>query len=165
MLGNRVLRSATPAAIAQEVYALLTAYQVLRIAISDACLVGGLDPDRASFTIAWQAAHDQVVQATGVIAARTTDLVAYRPTGSGRLDVGLPRPDRSSQGQTPGFPVLLQSPQDRHPILPGHHQHRHRSGTGLGNPRPALTSRSRFSNTLSVRRIKLQGSNTRRGPP
>src|SRR5699024_12274950 len=99
MLGNRVLRSATPAAIAQEVYALLTAYQVLRIAISDACLVGGLDPDRARFTIALQAAHDQVVQATGVIVGRALDLVRYRPAGAGAPGVGQPWPARTAEGR------------------------------------------------------------------
>ncbi len=35
----------------------------------------GVDPDRASFTIALQAARDQLVQAAGVIAATTIDLV------------------------------------------------------------------------------------------
>jgi hypothetical protein len=36
MLGRRVLRSRTMPGIAQEIYALLTAYQMIRIAISDA---------------------------------------------------------------------------------------------------------------------------------
>ena len=35
----------------------------------------GTDPDRASFTIALQAARDQVVKAANVIAATTIDLV------------------------------------------------------------------------------------------
>ena len=35
----------------------------------------GLDPDRASFTIALHAARDQVVQAAGVIADTVIDLV------------------------------------------------------------------------------------------
>jgi hypothetical protein len=53
MLGRRVLRARTMAGIAQEVYALLTAYQVIRIAIADATTtVPGADPDRASFSIA-----------------------------------------------------------------------------------------------------------------
>lgn len=36
ILGGRVLRARTPAGIAQEVYALLTCYQILRTAITDA---------------------------------------------------------------------------------------------------------------------------------
>ena len=39
-LGGRVLRSRTPAGVAQEVYALLITYQALRIAISDTTLAG-----------------------------------------------------------------------------------------------------------------------------
>ena len=53
ILGGRVLRARTPAGVAQEVYALLTCYQILRIAITDAIeATGGIDPDRGSFTIA-----------------------------------------------------------------------------------------------------------------
>jgi hypothetical protein len=75
MLGRRVLRARTLPGITQEIYALLTAYQALRIAITDATLtVPGTDPDRASFTIALQAARDQVIQAANVIAAETIDL-------------------------------------------------------------------------------------------
>nr|WTB28584.1 transposase [Streptomyces sp. NBC_00830] len=76
MLGRRVLRSRTWAGIAQEVYALLSAYQVLRIAIADATeSMAGVDPDRASFSVALQSARDQVIQAAGVIADTTIDLV------------------------------------------------------------------------------------------
>jgi len=47
LLGRRVLRSAHPALIAQEIYALLAVYQVLRIAITDAAeSTDGVDPDR-----------------------------------------------------------------------------------------------------------------------
>ena len=34
----------------------------------------GLDPDRASFTVALHAARDQLIQASGVIASTTIDL-------------------------------------------------------------------------------------------
>ena len=75
MLGRRVLRARTLPAITQEIYALLTVYQALRIAITDTTLTApGTDPDRASFTIALQAAREQVIQAAGVIAAETIDL-------------------------------------------------------------------------------------------
>lgn len=75
LLGGRVLRARTPAGIAQEVYALLTCYQILRIAITDAIeATGGIDPDRGSFTIALSAARDLLTQAAGVIAGTVTDL-------------------------------------------------------------------------------------------
>jgi hypothetical protein len=74
MLGRRVLRARTLPGITQEIYALLTVYQVIRIAIADATITApGTDPDRASFTIALQAARDQVIQAANVIAAETID--------------------------------------------------------------------------------------------
>ncbi|MEU6012448.1 IS4 family transposase [Streptomyces sp. NPDC047453] len=76
ILGRRVLRSRTLPGIAQEIYALLTVYQVIRIAIADATsTVPGADPDRASFSVALHTARDQVIQAAGVIAGTTIDLV------------------------------------------------------------------------------------------
>jgi hypothetical protein len=76
ILGGRVLRARTPAGTAQEVYALLTCYQILRIAITDAIEAtgGGTDPDRGSFTIALSAARDLLTQAAGIIAGTITDL-------------------------------------------------------------------------------------------
>ena len=75
MLGRRVLRARTLPGITQEIYALLTVYQALRIAISDTTLTApGTDPDRASFTIALHAAREQAIQAAGVIAGETIDL-------------------------------------------------------------------------------------------
>lgn len=77
ILGGRVLRARTPAGIAQEIYALLTCYQILRIAIADAidAAGGGIDPDRGSFTIALHAARDLLTQAAGVIADTIVDLI------------------------------------------------------------------------------------------
>jgi hypothetical protein len=76
ILGGRVLRARTPAGIAQEVYALLTCYQILRIAITDAIeATGGIDPDRGSFTIALNAARDLLTQAANVIAGTVIDLI------------------------------------------------------------------------------------------
>lgn len=76
ILGGRVLRARTAAGIEQEVYALLVTYQLLRTAMADATATRpDLDPDRASFTIAWQTARDQVIQAAGVIADTVIDLV------------------------------------------------------------------------------------------
>jgi transposase IS4-like protein/DDE family transposase len=76
ILGGRVLRARSPAGIAQEVYALLTCYQTLRIAITDAIeTTGGIDPDRGSFTIALNAARDLLTQAANVIAGAVVDLI------------------------------------------------------------------------------------------
>ncbi|GAB3804649.1 transposase [Micromonospora zhanjiangensis] len=76
ILGGRVLRARTPDGIDQEIHALLIVYQVLRTAMVDATdSQPGLDPDRASFTTALNAARDQIVHAAGVIADTTIDLV------------------------------------------------------------------------------------------
>ncbi|WP_054814913.1 hypothetical protein [Nocardia arizonensis] len=69
ILGGRVLRARTPAGVEQEVYALLTTYQALRIAMHDAVTGTDLVPDRASFTIALHTARDQLVHPAGVFAA------------------------------------------------------------------------------------------------
>lgn len=67
MLGGRVLRSQDRAGLEQEVWALLTAYQLLRMAMVDAVESRpGLDPDRASFTTALQTARDTLTMATGI---------------------------------------------------------------------------------------------------
>jgi hypothetical protein len=76
ILGGRVLRARTPTGVDQEAYALLSTYQALRIAISDATIGRpDLDPDRSSFTVALNAARDQLIHAAGVIAESTIDLV------------------------------------------------------------------------------------------
>jgi Insertion element 4 transposase N-terminal/Transposase DDE domain len=76
LLGGRVLRARAPAGIAQEVYALLTCYQLLRIAITDAIeATGGADPSRGSFTIALNAARDLLTQAANVIADAVINLI------------------------------------------------------------------------------------------
>jgi hypothetical protein len=76
ILGGRVLRARTPAGVEQEVYALLVTYQILRTAMADATASQpGIDPDRASFTVALNTARDLVIQAAGVIADTIIDLV------------------------------------------------------------------------------------------
>ena len=74
-LGGRVLRARSPIRIEQEAYALLIVYQLLRIAIADAAFAAGVDPDRASFTIALNTARDQLIQASNIIAETTVDLI------------------------------------------------------------------------------------------
>jgi Insertion element 4 transposase N-terminal/Transposase DDE domain len=75
ILGGRVLRARTPAGVDQEVHALLVIYQALRTAMADAAgTAPGTDPDRASFSIALDAARDQVILAAGITAGSTVDL-------------------------------------------------------------------------------------------
>jgi hypothetical protein len=75
-LGGRVLRARTPTGIDQEVYALLTAYQALRLAMTGATDHNpDIHPDRASFTIALNTARDQVIHAAAVIAGTVIDLI------------------------------------------------------------------------------------------
>ncbi len=75
ILGGRVLRARTPTGVVQEIYALLVVYHLLRTAIADATTTRpDTDPDRASFTIAWQTARDQLIQAADVIAGTVIDL-------------------------------------------------------------------------------------------
>jgi hypothetical protein len=75
LLGGKVLRAQTPAGIEQEIYALLSGYQALRLAIADALLGHHIAPDRAGFTIALNTARDQIVQAAGIIADTVIDLI------------------------------------------------------------------------------------------
>jgi hypothetical protein len=76
ILGGRVLRARTPNGITQELYALLTVYQLLRTAMVDATdSQPGTDPDRASFTTALNTARDQIVHAAGIIADTVIDLI------------------------------------------------------------------------------------------
>jgi hypothetical protein len=89
ILGGRVLRAKTPGGVDQAVYALLVTYQTLRIAIADATIARpDLDPDRGSFTIALNAARDQLVTAAGVIAETVIDLVGV--IGGHVLDNRMP---------------------------------------------------------------------------
>jgi Insertion element 4 transposase N-terminal/Transposase DDE domain len=68
LLGGRVLRSGDPVGLQQELWALLAVYQILRTAmVAAAESVPGTDPDRAGFTIAYQAIRDQLVKAEAVV--------------------------------------------------------------------------------------------------
>jgi hypothetical protein len=76
ILGGRVLRARTPTGVEQEIYALLVTYQLLRTAMTNATnSQPDTDPDRASFSIAWHTARDQLIQATNVLADTVVDLV------------------------------------------------------------------------------------------
>lgn len=61
---DRVLRSHTVSGVEQEIYALLTVFQITRMAMTEAATTAGLDPDRLSFTIALRTARHAVITAT-----------------------------------------------------------------------------------------------------
>lgn len=68
ILDGHVLRSQDRAGLEQEVWALLTVYQLLRMAMVTAVESrADTNPDRASFTTALQAARDQLIAADGII--------------------------------------------------------------------------------------------------
>jgi hypothetical protein len=68
LLAGRVLRSGDRPGVEQELWALLTAYQLLRRAMVTAVETRpGTDPDRASFTTALEAAREQLTAARGII--------------------------------------------------------------------------------------------------
>jgi Insertion element 4 transposase N-terminal/Transposase DDE domain len=74
LLGGYVLRSRDRAGAEQELWALLTVYQALRMAMTAATgSVPGTDPDRASFTAALESAREQVITARGVEDPATPD--------------------------------------------------------------------------------------------
>ena len=67
LLGGYVLRSRDRAGAEQELRALLTVYQLIRMAMTAAAgSAPGTDPDRASFTAALETARDQVTAARGI---------------------------------------------------------------------------------------------------
>lgn len=91
ILEGRVLRARDPWGVDQEVYALLTTYQALRLAMADATASDpAVGEDRASFSVALNAARNQVVRAEGVITAEVVDLVGE----IGRAVLADPLPPR-----------------------------------------------------------------------
>lgn len=96
LLGGRVLRSHDHAGLEQELWGLLATYQVLRMAMTDAARVGGLDPDRVSFTVALQAARDTLTTATGILPTQTDGRIDL--TGAiGRAVLAHPLPARRAR--------------------------------------------------------------------
>ncbi|MET7856080.1 IS4 family transposase [Streptomyces sp. NPDC005318] len=68
ILQGRVLRSHDPVGVEQEMWSLLTLYQLLRRAMVEAAESRpGTDPDRCGFTIALQTARDLLVRAEGIV--------------------------------------------------------------------------------------------------
>jgi hypothetical protein len=68
LLHGRVLRSHDPAGLRQELWALLTTYQLLRIAMVSAVeQTPGANPDRAGFTTALHTARNLLIKAENII--------------------------------------------------------------------------------------------------
>jgi hypothetical protein len=75
LLDGRVLRSGDRPGIEQELWALLTLYQLLRMAMVTAVETQpGTDPDRASFTSALEAAREELTAARGACPDGPADL-------------------------------------------------------------------------------------------
>jgi hypothetical protein len=89
LLDGHVLRSGDRPGIEQEIWALLTLYQLLRMAMVTAVeTCPGTDPDRASFTTAMETARDQLTAARGVCPEGPADLPGV--IGRAVLDTLLP---------------------------------------------------------------------------
>jgi hypothetical protein len=89
LLHGHVLRSGDRPGLEQEVWALLTLYQLLRMAMVTAVEIRpGTDPDRASFTTAIETARDQLTAAAGIFPDGPADLAGA--IGRAVLDTLLP---------------------------------------------------------------------------
>ena len=81
---GHVLRSSDPIGMEQETWALLTLYQLLRMAMVDAIEARpGTDPDRASFTTAMEAARDRSPPPQGLPGRPCRPARRHRPGGAG----------------------------------------------------------------------------------
>jgi Insertion element 4 transposase N-terminal/Transposase DDE domain len=75
ILDGHVLRSTDPTGLHQELWALLTVYQALRMTMTTATETHpGADPDRASFTVALEHARNQVINAANILPDPTDPL-------------------------------------------------------------------------------------------
>jgi hypothetical protein len=95
LLAGRVLRSCDPPGLHQELWATLTLYQALRLAMTEAVqTVPGLDPDRAGFTTALRTAQEQLILAQGILPPpdAPTDIGAI-----GRAILAHPLPPRRAR--------------------------------------------------------------------
>jgi hypothetical protein len=159
LLDGRVLRSGDRPGVEQELWALLTLYQLLRMAMVDAVETRpGTNPDRASFTTALEAARDQLTAAAGICptgpagltvigrAVLSTLLPARRPRFSARkvkcatsryLNHGDQRPHTVTAITT--ISVTVRTPPLRDSAS-GRRPHR-RTSTLIGPPRPTRRQR------------------------
>ena len=104
ILDGQVLRSQDRPGLEQEVWALLTLYQLLRMAMVTAVESRpDTNPDRASFTTALQAARDQLIAADGILPADQPDPPRRYRSG---------RPEHAAAA--PSAPVEYPPGQERH---------------------------------------------------
>jgi hypothetical protein len=75
MLGGRVLRCGNPPGLAQEIHALLIAYQLLRLVMARAGTAAGLRCTRIGFTLALEQARNGLITATEIAGPAPTDLL------------------------------------------------------------------------------------------
>jgi hypothetical protein len=97
LAGGRVLRSHDQPGLKQELWGLLATYQVLRMAMADTAEAAGLDPDRASFTIALEAARDTLSNATGILPTTAPDGRIDLAGAIGRAILAHPLPARRAR--------------------------------------------------------------------
>jgi Insertion element 4 transposase N-terminal/Transposase DDE domain len=149
LLDGHVLRSGDRAGLEQETWALLTLYQLLRMAMVTAIETRpGTDPDRASFTTAMEAAKDQLTAAAGVCpdgpadlpgaigrAVLATLLPARRPRFSARkVKCATSRYLNRDDAARPAPPP---SPRSTSPSAPRRPTSSPAGPTASGTPRPA----------------------------
>jgi hypothetical protein len=97
LLHARVLRSGDRPGLEQELWGLLATYQVLRMAMTDAAQTGGLDPDRASFTIALETARDTLAGAAAILPTTGPDGRIDLTGTIGRAVLAHPLPARRAR--------------------------------------------------------------------
>jgi hypothetical protein len=116
------------------VWALLTLYQLLRMAMTTAVETRpGTNPDRASFTTALQTARDQLTATAGIYPDPTDLLGVIRPSRAGHTAPHPPRPLQRLQSQVRDLP--LPQPRRRPPRSTNHHhRHRHRGAHATDRP-------------------------------
>lgn len=134
LMAGRILRSGDPVGVEQEMWSLLTLYQALRMVMVDAAeSVPGTDPDRCGFTIAFQTARDQVIQAAGIVTANFNEagligrqvLAGLLPRRRQRVSTRKVKSpiSRYSERQDDGRPhasstVTVLEPSESQPVLP-----------------------------------------------
>jgi hypothetical protein len=160
ILDGHVLRSQDRPGLEQEVWALLTVYQLLRMAMVTAVESRpDTNPDRASFTTALQAARDQLIAANQILptdqpgqsgqpdllgaigrAVLATLLPPRRPRWSTRRLNNATSRYLNRDNQRPHLPTTIASIEVivHTPSLDNTWRPRHRK---LGNPNPAPTRR------------------------
>jgi hypothetical protein len=110
-----VLRSGDRPGVEQELWALLTLYQLLRMAMVTAVETRpGTNPDRASFTTAIEAARDQLTAAQGICPTGPADL----PGAIGRAVLATLLPARRPRYSARKIKALTSRYQARHDARP-----------------------------------------------